>query len=57
MANPEAGGRYYLIDDAHIPASEVELAGDPYDVGWVEPSEPEPAPEPEPTPDPAPEEP
>lgn len=58
MPNPDAGGRYYLIADEHVPAAEVELDGDPYDVGWVAPvaaetpaPDPEPEPEPEPQPD------
>jgi len=30
--HPERGGRYYLIDDTHIPAELVEVDGDPYGV-------------------------
>ena len=30
--HPAEGGRFYLIDDVHVPAELVEVDGDPYGV-------------------------
>jgi hypothetical protein len=30
--HPERGGRYYLVDDVHVPAEQVEATGDPFGV-------------------------
>lgn len=30
--HPAEGGRFYLIDDTHVPAELVEIDGDPYGV-------------------------